>query len=99
MCTHNAIRVVRSVSRTSFGVPSKLLGVFNSEGHTCGCVLDVVSFPRFVLGAPPCKRGGFHSGFVLLNSSDAFNQKVSYFETPETFVSGASACLHACLLW
>ena len=52
------------VSRMGLGVHSTMWGVSHRRG-TFGGLYCVVSFPRFVMRAPPCRRGGLDSHFVL----------------------------------
>jgi len=83
------------VSRTSLGVLSTMWGVSHKRG-TLGGVCGVVSFPRFVLGAPPCRRGGFHSSFVRKCTHQTHLIKgLQYISPLALFVSGVLACLHA----
>ena len=63
---------------------------------TLGGVCGVVPFPSFVLGAPLCRRGGFHSSFVLKCTHQMHLIKgLQYISPPALFMSGVLAYLHA----
>jgi len=74
-------------------------GGFHIVRGTLGGVFGVVSFPRCVLGAPPCRRGG-----VLAVSCQSLlirrikSKGLQYIRALPPCVSGVLACLHAGLV-
>ena len=68
------------------------------EGFHIGGVFGVVSFPRCVLRAPPCRRGGdlvVYSQSALVRH---IKSGVQYVSALPPCMSGVLACLHAGLV-
>ena len=83
-------------SSITLNIEGQLKWGFHIGGAHLEVCVGVVSFPIFVFGAPPCMRGGFNSGFVLMFTHQMHLFKgLQYISPLALFVSGVLACVHS----